>query len=417
VRSSDPFADVEISRRRGIEIAIATALLAVLWSMVFPEQAAIIAVILSLFTIIMLHEFGHFIMAKRAGMKVTEFFVGFGPRIWSFRRGETEYGLKAVPLGGYCKIVGMTSLEEVAPEDEPRAYRSKTWGQKVSTVVAGPMVHFIIAFVLMFTVLFIAGDYRHGHDTTTLGAVSQGAAAPGALQTGDKILAVRGVPITSWDAQVPKLVTDDGKAKAGDVVSFLVLRNGEQVPVRVTLQRSTDAAANGRIVAGIKPTYNVPHPGVAAALAQTPRQVFDYSWESVKAVGSMFSPSGISNYFQILSGSKSKSVNQNGRFVSVVGIGQLANDAVKAGWVTVFGLLIMLNIFFGLFNLLPMFPFDGGFIAVASYEAVASFVRRRKVQVDVTKLVPLTIAVFAVLGFIGITSIFLDITHPMANPF
>ena len=90
---------------------------------------------------------------------------------------------------------------------------------------------------------------------------------------------------------------------------------------------------------------------------------------------------------------------------------------MKSGWVTVFGLLIMINIFVGLFNLLPMFPFDGGFIAVASYERVASFVRHRRVQVDVTKLVPLTIVVFAILGFIGLSSIFLDITHPIANPF
>ena len=81
---------------------------------------------------IMLHELGHFLAAKRSGMKVTEFFVGFGPRLWSFTRGETEYGVKAVPLGGYCRIIGMTNLEEVAPEDEPRAYRNKGTGPKVA---------------------------------------------------------------------------------------------------------------------------------------------------------------------------------------------------------------------------------------------------------------------------------------------
>ena len=81
--------------------------------------------IVALFVMIMLHELGHFVAAKRSGMKVTEFFVGFGPRLWSFTRGETEYGVKAVPLGGYCRIIGMTNLEEVAPEDEPRAYRNK----------------------------------------------------------------------------------------------------------------------------------------------------------------------------------------------------------------------------------------------------------------------------------------------------
>ena len=109
---------------------------------------------------IMLHEFGHFVAAKRSGMKVTEFFVGFGPRLWSVTRGETEYGVKAIPLGGYCRIIGMTNLEEVEPEDEPRAYRNKRTGPKVLVAAAGPAVHFLIALVLMFAVLFFAGDYR-----------------------------------------------------------------------------------------------------------------------------------------------------------------------------------------------------------------------------------------------------------------
>src|SRR5258705_7197329 len=88
---------------------------------------------------------GLFIPAKRSGMKVTEFFVGFGPRLWSTRRGETEYGVKAVPLGGYCRIIGMTNLEEVAPDDEPRAYRNKRTSAKVFVAAAGPAVHFVIA--------------------------------------------------------------------------------------------------------------------------------------------------------------------------------------------------------------------------------------------------------------------------------
>ncbi len=100
-------------------------------SFFFPTQTAVVAVIAALFVMIMLHEFGHFIAAKRSGMKVTEFFVGFGPRLWSFTRGETEYGVKAIPLGGYCRIIGMTNLEEVDPADEPRAYRNKPTGPKV----------------------------------------------------------------------------------------------------------------------------------------------------------------------------------------------------------------------------------------------------------------------------------------------
>ena len=119
--------------------------------------SAPIAVILAFFVMIMLHEFGHFVMAKRAGMKVTEFFVGFGPRLWSVRKGETEYGFKAFPLGGYCRIIGMTNLEEVDPEDEPRAYRSKRFLPKLGVALAGSTMHFLIALVLIFVVLVGVG--------------------------------------------------------------------------------------------------------------------------------------------------------------------------------------------------------------------------------------------------------------------
>ena len=221
MRASDPFEDIQVDRSKSVLIAIATFLLAILYAMVFPRQAAIVAMVLAFFTMIMLHEFGHFITAKRAGMKVTEFFVGFGPRIWSFTRGETEYGLKAVPLGGYCRIIGMTNLEEVDPEDEPRAYRAKGWAAKVRVAAAGPAVHFVLATMLMFGVLFFAGDYDHQRATTTLLATTQGAAAAG-LQKGDEVIAINGTAVTDWEKQVPDLINPpNAPAKAGDVARFV----------------------------------------------------------------------------------------------------------------------------------------------------------------------------------------------------
>ena len=153
------------------------------------------------------------------------------------------------------------------------------------------------------------------------------------------------------------------------------------------------------------------------AVVQAPRQVADEGWLSVKAIGSMFSPAGVSNYFRILSGDKGSNANQTQRFVSPVGVAGVADQAVRAGWADVFVLLIAINIFVGLFNLLPLLPFDGGHIAIALYEMVASTVRRRRVQVDAAKLMPITVAVVAVLGFIFLSSLFLDIAHPIANPF
>jgi membrane-associated protease RseP (regulator of RpoE activity) len=267
----------------------------------------------------------------------------------------------------------------------------------------------------MFSVLFLAGDYKHERATLTLAQTTQGAAAAG-LRAGDRIVAINGSPVTEW-SQVQDLINPPGHpAHAGDVVNFLVRRDGGDVTLPVTLQRSTEPGTN-RVIAGVAPTAIVPRPGLTTAITQSPKQVADEGWLSIKAIGSMFSPSGISNYFRILSGDTSSKTNQDQRFSSPVGVTSLASDAVRAGWVSVFGLLIAINVFVGLFNLLPLLPFDGGHIAIALYERAASTVRRRRVQVDVTKLLPLTVAVIAVLGFILISSVFLDITHPIANPF
>ena len=415
MRTRDPFEDVKVDPRRTITITIAAVIAVVVGSFFFPTQAAVIAVILALFVMIMLHELGHFVAAKRSGMKVTEFFVGFGPRLWSVRRGETEYGVKAVPLGGYCRIIGMTNLEEVDPADEPRAYRNKRTGPKVLVAAAGPAVHFVIALVLMFAVLFFAGDYKHERATLTLAQTTQGAAAAG-LKAGDTVVSINGTPVTEW-TQVQHLINPpEHPARPGDVVEFVVRRDGSDLTLPVTLQESTDPGAK-RVIAGVAPSTVVPRPGVVTAVTQAPKQVTDEAWLSIKAIGSMFSPAGISNYFRILSGDTSSKTNQDQRFSSPVGVGALATDAVRAGWVDVFGLLIAINVFVGLFNLLPLLPFDGGHIAIALYERAASTIRRRRVQVDVTKLLPLTVAVVAVLGFIFLSSLFLDITHPIANPF
>jgi membrane-associated protease RseP (regulator of RpoE activity) len=425
VRASDPFADLEVSQRKSILIAICFVLALVACALIFPSQFALVAMFVAFFTIIMLHEFGHYITAKRSGMKVTEFFVGFGPRLWSFTKGETEYGIKAIPLGGYCRIIGMTNLEEVAPEDEPRAYRSKKWGPKVLVAAAGPMTHFILAILLMFGVIYFAGDLRNEKLITTLSQTSQGAQAAG-MQAGDEIIAINGVAVNDWE-QVPDLVasTNNGKPEAGDSVRVVVRRGDEvfdkNVELRVALDEDgkvyKDANGQTRLIAGLKPDTYLPRPGVLGSLALAPREVGSVTVESVQALGSVFSPSGVANYFRILSGDTSENTDQSKRFLSPVGFGQVANQAVRSGWVAAIGLLIAINIFVGLFNLLPLLPFDGGHIAIASYEKVASTVRRRRVQVDVAKLMPLTVVVFAVLGFIAISSVFLDITNPIKAPF
>src|SRR6185436_6404288 len=166
---------------------------------------------------------------------VTEFFIGFGPRIWSIKRGETEYGVKAVLLGGYCRIIGMTNLEDVAPEDEPRAYRSKGYFARVLVAAAGPAVHFVIALVLMFSILLIAGDTRHSRALTRLDAVSVGAEKAG-LRAGDRIESIDGTRITDWNQVLPLIASH----KAGESVRIVVDRGGVPIAKDVELTQQVD---------------------------------------------------------------------------------------------------------------------------------------------------------------------------------
>jgi membrane-associated protease RseP (regulator of RpoE activity) len=148
-----------------------------------------------------------------------------------------------------------------------------------------------------------------------------------------------------------------------------------------------------------------------------PGGVVTVAHEATTELGKMFSPSGISRYFHVLSGSdKSEAANQQ-RFLSPVGFAQVASHAVRDGWLSVVSLLLVINVFLGLVNLLPLLPFDGGHIAIAIFESISSTIMRRKVTVDVAKLMPIAGAVFIVLLFIAVSSLFLDITHPVANPY
>ena len=159
--------------------------------------------IVILVVIVMLHELGHFLTAKWSGMKVTEFFVGFGPRLWSVRRGEIEYGVKAIPAGGYVRITGFTVLEDVAAEDEPRTYRQQPFWKRILVGSAGSAMHFIIAFVLALIVVFSFGVPSNNVAVTSLDhwtGVAHTPAQLAGLKAGETIVSVNGKPLTSFDS-------------------------------------------------------------------------------------------------------------------------------------------------------------------------------------------------------------------------
>jgi membrane-associated protease RseP (regulator of RpoE activity) len=413
----DPFAGTRITARRSVVVTALAFAALISFALVRPSTFFTIAVIAAFVVMIVLHELGHLVMAKRAGMKATEFFVGFGPRLWSTRRGETEYGVKALPLGGYVKIIGMTNVEEVPPEDEPRTYRSKRFWPKFSVAVAGSTMHFLLALVLMWVTLWFAGNLPAREPVPVVHSVrmEQGVASPAAeagVRPGDRVISIDGQAITSWDEMVSVI-----SRRPGERVSFVVERDGQRLSIPVTLAGTNPATGERRGFAGIAPEIRTPPLNALSAAVEAPKAVYEVGRGSVGALVHIFSPSGISEYMKTVSGGNKGSPESNDRFISPVGFGRVANQAVNAGWVEVIGLLLTINVFVGIFNLVPLLPFDGGHIAIAVYESVASRVRRRRVIVDVQKLAPLTAAVIGILGFIFLSSLFLDVSRPISNPF
>jgi len=203
----------------------------------FPLLAVVLALILSIW----LHEMGHFLVARRNGMQCTEFFIGMGPRIWSFSRNGVEYGVKAVPVGAYVRIVGMHNLEDVDPTDEVRTYRSKTYLRRLSVVLAGPAMNLLIGIVLMFGVIAVSG--REVDTAWTVGAIVPGSGAEQAgLQTGDKVLSVDGVPIDTWE-QFGGVIDE----RAGEQVSVVVARDGQELTLDATFGWDLNAEAAAAI--------------------------------------------------------------------------------------------------------------------------------------------------------------------------
>ncbi len=205
------------------------ALVALVVLLGVTQGVSMLIVVASIVVMIFLHELGHYIMAKRAGMLVTEFFIGFGPRIWSFQRGETEYGIKAIPAGAYVRIIGMSNMEEVDPSLESRTYRQKTFGQRIGVAVAGSTMHFLIALVLLFVQFaFIGGP---DGDRWQVGNISAGSAAEAAgLQLDDEIVAFDGVELSSFE-DFRRELTDVGPG----TVELEVVRDGRTITVPVAL--------------------------------------------------------------------------------------------------------------------------------------------------------------------------------------
>jgi membrane-associated protease RseP (regulator of RpoE activity) len=372
-----------------------------------PRLAGTIGVLAAIIAMIMLHELGHFVMAKRAGMKVTEFFLGFGPRLWSIRKGETEYGVKAIPAGGYVRIIGMSNMDVVDPADEDRTYRSKPYRHRLGVAVAGSTMHFILAAILLF-LLYAAVGLRSTRPVIGQ-IVPDSPAQQSDFRVGDRIVAVNGVEVKEWD-DIPRYVEAHGESQ----LVFTVVRKETGQRLDVAVQPRKELTKDGQQVPriGVVAQNYMEKEPIPSAIGKTVTEMPSFMWQTVKALGGIFSPDGIQNYGELLSGDGGDNTR---RFISPVGAARVAGEAVDEGWGPVLLFLFAINVFVGIFNMVPLLPLDGGHVAIATYEKIASMIKGRRVQVDVQRLMPITAAVLGILVIMGLTALYLDIVRPVSG--
>ncbi len=377
---------------------------------------------------VMLHETGHFVMAKKFGMKATRYFVGFGPTIFSFYWGETEYGIKALPLGGFVKIIGMHSLDDVDPEDEPRSFRRAPAWQRIVVLSAGSFMHFLLAFVLIGGLALGIGI--ENENTTQLGTVTPciasnvenldndicvkgNAKSPAELagfRVGDTITSINGKPVSTWTEfeairQLP----------VGSVATFTVLRAGKTVTLHAKLAHVPGRSGS---YLGVAPTVVFQPASPLGAITYAGSafwQVLDGSADAVAAL-----PGALPKLFN----KKERADSAGGQVTSVYGAAEATGQAVAAdvGWQYkvsfVLLLIASLNIFVGVFNMLPLLPLDGGHVAIVIWERIRAWLARLRGRpdpglVDISKVLPICFSIFMIVMCFGVLLIVADIVNPL----
>lgn len=374
------------------------------WMFVFA-----IGILVSVF----LHETGHYLTAKLTGMKVTQFFLGFGPRIWSFQRGETEYGLRALPLGAFVRIIGMNNMDDVPRSDEARTYRQQSYPKRMLVISAGSIMHIIIAVVLLFAVFATKGKPEQ-IDGAVLDPIEQASPADRAgIRPDDVVMGFNGEPINDGDELVSLIRRQD----PGDQIELTVLRDraGSDMPNELTIPvvldeySGTDDARRGDAVIGVGVGNNSEWVGrsVGKAGVESVSELFPVTWESTKGIVTVLNPVNIWSH---LSGENDDITT---RPTTVVGVTQVSGTFGETdGLAGILYLLAALNVFIGVFNMFPLLPLDGGHAAIATYERFRER-RGQRYFADVSKMMPVAMAVMAALLLLFVSGLYLDITKPL----
>ena len=391
----------------------------------------VLAFVVALLLSVMIHEAGHYLTAKKFGMKVTEFFLGFGQKIWSTQRGETEFGIKAIPAGGYCRIVGMSSREELSEADQDRAFIKAGVGQRLIVLGAGSFLHFVIGFVLLLTLFLSVGLTSV---TSTVEKVSEcipqkasevcsakstpSPAKNVGILAGDKIIKVDGKSYKDWSDVVSVI-----RASAGKELTITVERNGAPLDIAVT-PASRDL--NGKVIGvlGVVNKVDTITYGPVDAVSRAGKFTGQILQNSATSLVSL--PSKIPNLISQTFGGQKRDAEG---LVGVVGVARVSGETANTKALTVrekiatFILIIAsLNLFVGMFNLLPLLPLDGGHMAVAIVDGVRNFLARRRglanpAPFDVERLTPITMVVFVLMAALSILLLAADIFNPIKMNF
>lgn len=396
---------------------------------------------LTILVSVALHECGHMWAARATGMKVRRYFVGFGPTLWSTKRpnrlGHTEYGVKAVPLGGFCDIAGMTSVEEITEDDYPHAmYRQKVW-KRVAVLFAGPGMNFVLGLVLLYGIANVWGlPNLHPPTTALVGETAcvapqvsksgenpfgpcadpgPGPAALAGIKAGDTIVKVGDTEVSDFASMAAAIRKLDGPVpvvyeRAGQ--TFTTTINVEQTR-RFTSKDAGAASPVGAIgvsaAAPAGPTQYNPLSAVPATVAFAG----DLMVELGKSLAKI--PTKVGALWHSIGGGERDPETP----ISVVGASIIGGDTVDAGlWVAFWFFLAQLNFVLGAVNLLPLLPFDGGHIAIAVFEKVRNMIRSlRRVDaaapVNYLKLMPATYVVLVVVGAYMLLTVTADVVNPI----
>ena len=365
------------------------------WTFVF-----VLGLLLSVF----LHEVGHFSTARLTGMKVTQFFMGFGPRVWSRTKGEVEYGVRALPLGAFVRIIGMNNVDEVDAADESRAYRSQTFPRRLLVITAGSLMHMVIAFILFLGVYASGGRQQNTGISTVRGlAESSSPASSAGIVVGDTLVSIGGIVVTDYNS----VSTAIQSFSAGESISVVFEHDGVRQTRDVVLVQHPSIP--GRAYFGVMADdWGWKNLGVIESAGQSVVDIGTTITDSVKGVVIALNPMNSIRHL-----TKSPEATLETRPTTVVGVSDFSGTVGRSeGLKGVLVLLASINVFVGVFNMFPLLPFDGGHAAIAIYERARSR-KGRLYKADINKMVPLATLVVGLLSLLLLTGLYLDITQPL----